>query len=132
MRRVWEPTSANEQSNRPADAPGCTDIRYRLDGFHEDVSPREQSASNVDPVYVRAGIEIRAVRSIGLGRLMWIAKRQPWEGKHSVWMALATNAEMRDWLAATLDPATPPTFAQTYGRRTNEKATARHRGRLTL
>ena len=111
MRRVWEPTSANESSNRPEE-------------------PAAQPTANA-PTYERDGIEVRAVRSIGLGRMVWIAKRAPWEESRcrSIWMAIGTVSEMGGWAASSVNAATPPTFAQTYGRRTNEKANARHRGR---
>lgn len=93
MRRVWEPTSANEASNR---------------------APEPQGAQPMpDPdVLVRDGIEARAVRAVGLGRHVWIAKAQPWEQKHPIWMGVASRDQMIGWWSHAPDARKPPPFGK--------------------
>jgi hypothetical protein len=95
-RRVWTPTSANEADNR---------------------APEPQGAQPMPPLdepyaLARNGIEVRAVRAVGLGRHVWIAKAQPWEQKHPIWMGVASRDQMIGWWNYTSDPRKPPPFGK--------------------
>jgi hypothetical protein len=95
-RRVWAPSDANPADNRAPEPQGS----------------QTPSAPPLPDVFIRDEIEVRPVRAVGLGRHVWIAKVQPWEQKHPIWMAVASRDQMIDWWGRAPNPRTPPPFGK--------------------